>query len=254
MSVAQDTSPDIALGAGARLRFEPFDSAHLGAAAYMLISSPDTTSLRVALNSLKGWLASKPRFALVTARPANAEQESNLGQAGFHKVETSMTFRRSFDDLASQADPRVTFAESADEADCVALGSRAFVTDRFHREPAIPKAAADALKADWVRNSLHGRADRSFVARQGGRPAGFNLCMVRGDTASIDLIAVDSAQRRKGLARALVEASLSHYRERGLARMQVKTQADNAASIALYRQCGFELIEQSAVYHLTPVR
>jgi ribosomal protein S18 acetylase RimI-like enzyme len=145
-------------------------------------------------------------------------------------------------------------AGPSDEAECVALGGRAFVTDRYHREPTIPKAAADALKADWVRNSLRGRADRSFVARENGRAVGFNLCMAKADTAWIDLIAVDGSQRRKGLARALVDAALLHYRERSFAHMRVKTQADNTASVALYRQCGFDLIEQAAIYHLDPAQ
>jgi ribosomal protein S18 acetylase RimI-like enzyme len=253
MDALQEQGRDISLTGGATLRFEPFDSKHLGAPAYVLIAPAQ--SLSSALDALRGWLSGKPRFALVTARPVNAEQEVQLAQAAFHKIETSLTFGRSLDaPLPLQADPRVGLAGPADEADCVALGRTAFVTDRYHRDSAILRTAADALKADWVRNSLRGRADRSFVARENGRAVGFNLCMAKGDTAWIDLIAVDGRHRRKGLARALVDAALMHYRERGFARMHVKTQADNTASVALYRECGFDLIEQATVYHLNPAQ
>jgi ribosomal protein S18 acetylase RimI-like enzyme len=255
MAVAREQSQDVGLSGGTILRFEPFDSKHLGAPSYALVAPPELPSLHEPLVALQTWLAAKPCFALVTARPANAEQRRELAQAGFRNIETSLTFGRPLDSgLPSQADARIGLATSVDELDCVALGGRAFVTDRFHRDPAIPKTAADALKADWVRNSLRGRADRCFVARQGDDAVGFNLCMARNDTAWIDLIAVDTAHRRKGLARALVEAAMVHYRDRGFVRLHVKTQADNAASIALYEQCGFALIERSFVCHLTPSR
>jgi ribosomal protein S18 acetylase RimI-like enzyme len=246
---------NVALPGGATLRFEPFDTKHLGGRAYSIvypasISDPD---LKSALEKVRQFVAGQKDIVLVTGRAQTPTQQEAHRQAGFHQVETFLTFSKSLGaDLEAKPDARVGPAVPDDEAACVALGGSAFVYDRFHRDPAVPNSAADALKAEWVMNGLRGRADRTFVARAGGQVVGFNLCMLRNDVPWIDLIAVDSRHRRKGLARALVDASLLHYRDRGFARLDVKTQSENPDSVLLYKRCGFELTDTAAAFHLTP--
>ena len=50
---------------------------------------------------------------------------------------------------------------------------------------------------------------------------------------------VEEAGRGRGLGRALVEAALERARARGAARIELDTNEDNAAAIALYESFGF---------------
>jgi GNAT superfamily N-acetyltransferase len=55
-----------------------------------------------------------------------------------------------------------------------------------------------------------------------------------------DLFVLESA-RRTGLGRALVEACCDRARERGCRRIELDTNEDNEAALALYEACGFQL-------------
>jgi len=165
-----------------------------------------------------------------------SEAVSGLENAGFRSVETLATFLNDLSDTTPQAN--VTLAEPEDYDGCLAVAKRAFTNDRLHQDPEVPDEAADLVREHWVLNNLKGRGDTSFVVRVDGEVAGFNLCLLRDDEAVIDLIAVDTGHRKKGLGRALVEAAKDHYQGQGLS-MRVGTQADNGPSIALYLGAGF---------------
>lgn len=255
MNITAETTKDVELGSDARLRYEPFESRHLGGSAYSLVLPTKADRFNFVFDAFEQWRHKRPAPRLVTARACNAAQEVALTAAGFRRIETTVTLARSLADVSGLvADPRVEVAQPDDEADCVAIGGSAFSYDRFHHDPNIGKSAADAIKAEWVHNGLRGRADRAFVARHGEKAMGFNLCMLRGGEPWIDLIAVDASARRQGLARALVEASLVYYATRAHARMNVGTQADNTESLTLYVRCGFVETGRQGVYHLTPAR
>jgi ribosomal protein S18 acetylase RimI-like enzyme len=53
-------------------------------------------------------------------------------------------------------------------------------------------------------------------------------------------LAVDPAYRRRGIARALLDAAVEHARERGARRLRLRVLAPNEGAIALYRVAGFE--------------
>ena len=55
----------------------------------------------------------------------------------------------------------------------------------------------------------------------------------------ITLVAVDPAQRRRGLARRLLTALFQEGRSRGAERATLEVASGNAAALALYRQAGF---------------
>ncbi len=60
-----------------------------------------------------------------------------------------------------------------------------------------------------------------------------------------DLFVRDDA-RRTGLGRALVEACCDRARERGCKRIELDTNEDNAAALALYQACGFSVDPKGA--------
>jgi ribosomal protein S18 acetylase RimI-like enzyme len=234
---------------------QSFEAEFLGGPCFRL-TFPPAVDAEVAKLEIVGVLAKARAGAarLITARlpAAHADMIGVLVRAGFRQIETLITFERALTDAdALEFYRSVGLAQAKDIAGCVEIGRSAFRTDRFHADERIPRQAADALKARWVANDLGGRADAAFVALAEGRPVGFNLCLKRNSIAVIDLIAVAQAQRGRGLGAALVGASLAHY-AKGARAMQVGTQANNAASIALYRRFEFAPIAEAATLHWMP--
>lgn len=183
---------------------------------------------------------------LVACRRAEEDRSTlaALQQAGMAVIECLQTFGRSYADLPA-APSGIDMAAREDADQCARIAERTFRCDRFHADPMVDDGKADALKGAWARNSVAGRADRVFVSRAADRITGFNACLLSGDTAVIDLIAVDPDCQGQGLGRALVAAALHHYA--GPARhMVVGTQSSNYGSLALYQGMGFR-VEKSAL-------
>jgi ribosomal protein S18 acetylase RimI-like enzyme len=171
-----------------------------------------------------------------------------LQACGFKVIECLLTLSRPLD-INARSLPSGIRLSRKDDADGVAtVGASIFRFDRFHMDPQVPKAAADRLKGAWARNSVEGRADAVFIAETDGRITGFNACLLRGDTAVIDLIGVRSGMQGRGIGRDLVAAALSHYAGRA-ARMIVGTQSANYASLALYHQAGFRIDNSAFTLH-----
>jgi ribosomal-protein-alanine N-acetyltransferase len=68
---------------------------------------------------------------------------------------------------------------------------------------------------------------------------GFILAQAAADEAEILTLGVIPPARRRGLARALVEAAAAGVCERGAGMFFLEVAADNAAACALYRGVGF---------------
>jgi ribosomal protein S18 acetylase RimI-like enzyme len=82
--------------------------------------------------------------------------------------------------------------------------------------------------------------DASRVALGEGVPVGLANLGVRGDCGWIGGIGVVPAARRRGLARALMEAVLDAARERGLSEIRLEVLEQNEAAYRLYDALGFE--------------
>ena len=57
----------------------------------------------------------------------------------------------------------------------------------------------------------------------------------------INRLAVDPEERRKGVAKTLVETAESVLRDRGSLIIAVLVEADNSLSIALFQKCGYKV-------------
>jgi len=187
--------------------------------------------------------------ALVSCRRPEADRTTLLAlqQAGMYAVECLMTFSHPLSGLGEAAETDT--AQPTDADACVTVAERAFRFDRFHADPLVDDALADALKGAWVRNSVLGRADRVFVVREAGRIVGFNACMLRDDTAVIDLIGIDPDHQGRGHGRRLTHAALAHYAQRGAAVLKVGTQSANHASLRLYQRAGFTVGQSVLTLH-----
>ncbi len=94
-------------------------------------------------------------------------------------------------------------------------------------------------------------ADGVFLggARQ---PSGFILSRIAADEAEILTIAVDPDCRGRGLARLLLGHHAPELARRGVGRLFLEVEEDNAPALALYRRAGFRQVGERAGYYPKP--
>ena len=117
---------------------------------------------------------------------------------------------------------------SLDDLDAIeALETAAFSGDRLSRRS--------------LRAFIRGPRRPLIVARFGDRIAGYALLSTRagGRSARIYSLAVDPAQGRRGVGRALLQACERYARGHGLEALRLEVRYDNPTAIALYEKFGF---------------
>ncbi|MBU2666731.1 GNAT family N-acetyltransferase [Actinoplanes bogorensis] len=103
------------------------------------------------------------------------------------------------------------------------------------------------IQADAVAQTCRELTETTWVAVENGQPVGFVAVAHHRDGASepnsaeIEMIAVDPAAQRRGIARVLIEFALEHMRAAGFALASVSTGGDpgHAPARAAYEQAGF---------------
>lgn len=138
--------------------------------------------------------------------------------------------------------------ESSPELERLAIQSGRL--SRFAVDPEIPRHRFEALYRLWMRNSLSGDlASAVLVARQADAIVGMVTLAEADDRGSIGLIAVDESARGRGLGSALVRASFTWCRERGLGELTVVTQGSNLPACRLYEKHGFQRSRVQSFFH-----
>jgi ribosomal protein S18 acetylase RimI-like enzyme len=167
----------------------------------------------------------------------------------FRLVDTNLRFER----FAGRMSPpsgncALRFAGPADRDAVTELARRSFVYSRFHQDPWIPKPTANAIKADWAENFFGGRrGDKMVVANVGDQIVGFALLQAAGaGRVAIDLIAVDEAFRRRGIAADMIGFVESQEKPSTIV---VGTQVANLSSVRLYEKLGYRLADAQYVFH-----
>jgi ribosomal protein S18 acetylase RimI-like enzyme len=168
---------------------------------------------------------------------------------GFQLIDTTVRLTVPRKACSGPAPAEIGFVTPDMAAAVAAVAERAFVHDRFHRDPSIPEAAASAVKRNWALNFFAGRrGDWMVVARRGETPVGFlQLLRSPADDLVIDLIAVEPQHRGAGLARAMIAFAAANCDCSG--RIVVGTQVANIPSVRLYESLGFRLASAQYVFH-----
>jgi ribosomal-protein-alanine N-acetyltransferase len=108
---------------------------------------------------------------------------------------------------------------------------------------AMARAHAGAFDAPWreedFEDLLDGEGVFGFVAHDAEAPVGVILCRVAADEMEVLTIGVASAARRKGVAKALMEAALGAAGQAGARACHLEVAVDNDAAAALYAGLGF---------------
>lgn len=90
------------------------------------------------------------------------------------------------------------------------------------------------------------------MAQSGATIVGYLIGREVGGSGEILNLAVEPAFRRRGIARALLEAGLAALRRRGAGEVFLEVRVSNAAAQALYRQAGFRPVGQRPGYYRSP--
>lgn len=179
-----------------------------------------------------------------------------LAAHGFAPVDVNLVFAARAGEVRPAPLPCGIDVHAArpDEHDAlIRIAAMSFRFSRFHLDPLVPRATADAVKREWVRSYVRGtRGDRVLAATVGGAPAGF-LAELASDRKGervriIDLVAVEPAFRGRGVGRALVRAFLAEGARRADV-LEVGTQAANVPSARLYESEGMRLAAAKLVLH-----
>ena len=223
-----------------------FEASFLGFPVWRLRAA-DLAAEAVALARRKG-------VGLISCRLPETAAVAGLEKAGFQLVEVLVTLSRPV--RGRDMPENISLSDHSDgEAEaCARIGRSAFVFDRFHADPRIDNAAADALKGSWVANSVRGRADCVLLHREEeGLVSGFNACLFNAGAreAVIDLIGIDPAFQRRGIGSRLIDGMDAHYAGRAET-LRLGTQLANEASIAFYLRNGFREVKREQTWHWQP--
>lgn len=138
--------------------------------------------------------------------------------------------------------------------------------DRYRIRPATPRDVApiaaierEAFADPWSPAGLRAALDAIFLVADAAAPtgarsavAGYVCAQVVGDEGEILNLAVRPADRRRGVARTLVEAALAELRRRGVGAVYLEVRESNAAARVLYRRLGFSEVGRRHGYYRRP--
>ena len=190
------------------------------------------------------------RWFIYTKAPTNGLELINaLEDAGFRLIESNLQLEKSMNPLPEPIDPNhVRFAVPEDEAAVRSVSEHSFVYSRFHLDPAISNNLADRVKVAWAANYFAGQRGNAMVlAEHKGKVAGFLQLIFQGDVLVIDLIAVEPARRKMGLAHDMIAFARCNFP--GFRLLRVGTQVSNVPSIRLYEKLGFRIVKSQYVLH-----
>lgn len=122
---------------------------------------------------------------------------------------------------------------------------------RFRIDPDFKNNEYERLYTEWIEKSVERKlANEVLVYSEGNELFGFITLIIRGNTGSIGLIAVDENQRGKAVGRKLVSAALEYFRDHKVTTVDVVTQKANNSACRFYESCGFKIKSILNIYHL----
>ena len=129
------------------------------------------------------------------------------------------------------------------------------VWSRFNVDSNVPRCVFESMFESWIKNSVNfSIADEIFVAVDSitGKEVGFITLKQKGSSVQIGLLAVDSKQRRKGIASQLMSRAALWALESVTANgfLSVVTQGANEQACSFYKRFGFALSSEQDVYHI----
>jgi ribosomal protein S18 acetylase RimI-like enzyme len=182
---------------------------------------------------------------LILRLPANyANAIRAAEQAGLRLVDfaVDLQVRLPGRSAASLVGPHVRPASPQDVVALQQIAGGAFGLSRFAADPFFSGDEVAAFYREWTTNLCNGLAAAVLVAEASDEVAGFVSCAIESNgTGRIPLVATSETHRRRGIGRALIDASMCWFVGAGMREVFVKTQAANYSALALYQSWGFRI-------------
>jgi ribosomal-protein-alanine N-acetyltransferase len=114
------------------------------------------------------------------------------------------------------------------------------------------EAFDDPWSAKVIADLFDGTGVFAFTAAIDDEPAGFILCRVVADESEVLTLATRPADRRRGLASALLGEAEAAARVSGAATLFLEVATDNPGALSLYRAHGFRQVGSRPAYYFRP--
>lgn len=132
-------------------------------------------------------------------------------------------------------------AMNADDLEAVVALERRVFSDPWTAEFFLAALARPGVGRVWAR-----------VAEREGALAGYAIASVDPPIATLENVAVVPAQRRNGVARALLAELFQDAKSRGVREVTLEVRASNDGAQALYRAYGFRMVGLRRGYYQSP--
>ena len=191
-------------------------------------------------------------YALIDADCTASVRALESRRFEFMDVRLTLDRVTSGDDGLSASDGgRLIEVARPDDADALAaLARESHTGTRFTEDPRFGRDRAADLYAAWVTSALGQPDTRVLVIRDGTQLAAYLVLQrMSGPEASIGLVAVRAASRRRAWGRALAAHARREAQRAGATRISVVTQGGNPAAVRFYERCGFTARACQLWYH-----
>lgn len=109
--------------------------------------------------------------------------------------------------------------------------------------------------AQWPRADFGRAAENAFdswVAERNALIVGFLISRRMAEEAEVLNLAIEAEHRRRGLARAMLDAALEEARRAGARQAFLEVRASNTPAIAFYETAGFQVMRRRKDYYNEP--
>lgn len=170
---------------------------------------------------------------------------AGLLQSGYREIEELVTWYRP---LGFYRHSGIRKARLKDLYPCMKIAKNSFMFDRRHWDDNYPNWLADLSKMWAVVRGMLKPAYTVFVADLDG-VLGFLIGVKEQSGCRIDLIAVDSRARRRGVGDNLVAKTMDYYVKQQCGYIVAGTQIGNQTSCKFYESLGFQIIQRQRTFH-----
>jgi ribosomal-protein-alanine N-acetyltransferase len=122
--------------------------------------------------------------------------------------------------------------------------------------PRLAQLHAASFHRGWGDGEFEGMiAERNTLVHRltlGRKTVGFAVSRIGADEAEILSIAIDADKRGRGLSRNLLLTHLGHLAGRGVRRIFLEVEENNAPARRLYERCGFAVVGRRERYYRQP--
>lgn len=135
--------------------------------------------------------------------------------------------------------------------DLVRLALASGTHSRFRTDTHFEKQVYVDMYTEWIRLSIAGENGQVvWTVRSGSKHVGLiTYEPTHNGNGKIGLLAVDTKYRRMGIAQSLLNTVLAYQLSRGTGIITVTTQRQNTSAIQLYLKYGFQIDQETNVYH-----